>query len=670
MLFKLNFSQVCIATAKSIKVLVVKDIKQRGSDSSSTVTVSTPVLSRYILHDSQVGYAIHGSSRPCSMIFHKKHNLILYDVYDDDLRCNPKYAYQGEQVFLERVKGNDHELYDIVGLASENNQGLRELLVIRLSDSNIMMREQISGNVVTGVPLDNNYVPIVNFTGDQIKVLLIDIHNQSFSNIATYDMDFIESEIVEHIASMIANTPLLTPGWRNGAAKILKSIRGNYKVKVEHNVCIEHTVCETRFVIENPEFRFKGGPEHVFTIAFSISNNKISYRFFIPGRVYWEVVERQLQKRNINNVDKSKAKHKVIDNKKLNVETFSGTRSISDILCCGQEYAIVPNVKATSDINAPLYMVLDKNNTILAQLHNFLICHAYEFVFVMYIESWKERKYTLYAWHVLIYDTKRGKSHRIQISNPAADANTAWWTCHCYILKKCQKIVFITGVLSTIASNIFIIDLVKLRKDVNYIEKLDSAPDITSLIVRNYLIKKEKRWLDLEYQNIAYLVDESSGKIYIKAELKGYKKSTIILSSDLCKDEYIYEELEIYPLTIDNNKWINKPKYIPMYGLKELYNLFETRTLSSDLFVKFSGENVIIDKSYNRRSHINDNIVSNRSNTQFSLAHTKLQKDMIAVYRYDGGYFLSDRQSPRLVGVIVINDLVSVKTLKRSTVKI
>jgi hypothetical protein len=134
MLFKLNFSQVCIATAKSIKVLVVKDIKQRGSDSSSTVTVSTPVLSRYILHDSQVGYAIHGSSRPCSMIFHKKHNLILYDVYDDDLRCNPKYAYQGDQVFLERVKGNDHELYDIVGLASENNQGLRELLVIRLSD--------------------------------------------------------------------------------------------------------------------------------------------------------------------------------------------------------------------------------------------------------------------------------------------------------------------------------------------------------------------------------------------------------------------------------------------------------------------------------------------------------------------------------------------------------
>lgn len=78
------------------------------------------------------------------------------------------------------------------------------------------MREQISGNVVTGVPLDNNYVPIVNFTGDQIKVLLIDIHNQSFSNIATYDMDFIESEIVEHIASMIANTPLLTPGWRKG----------------------------------------------------------------------------------------------------------------------------------------------------------------------------------------------------------------------------------------------------------------------------------------------------------------------------------------------------------------------------------------------------------------------------------------------------------------------
>jgi hypothetical protein len=225
-------------------------------------------------------------------------------------------------------------------------------------------------------------------------------------------------------------------------------------------------------------------------------------------------------------------------------------------------------------------------------------------------------------------------------------------------------------VFSAPASDIFIIDLVKLRKDVNYIENIPSEPDSVLSIVRNYLIRKEKRWLNLEYKNIAYLVDEDSGKIYIKAELKGYTKSTIILSSDLCKDEYIYEELEIYPLTIENNMWINKPKYIPTYGLKELYNLFENGSLSSDLFFKFSDKSVIIDKSFNRRIHIIDNIRNDRNNNEFSLSHNKLKEDMIAVYEYDRRYLLSERQSPHLVGVIMINDLVSVKMLARSNVKI
>jgi hypothetical protein len=166
---KLKFSKVCISLSKSVKALVVKNISQRGEAGSSTVSVSTPILTRHILCDNQVGYAIVGSSKPCSMVLHKKHNLILYDMYDDDLRCNPKYAYQGKKVFLERFKSNDCKIYDIVRLTSESGQGLRELLVIRLSDSDIIIREQIFGNVFTGVPLDNNYVPIINFTNDQSR---------------------------------------------------------------------------------------------------------------------------------------------------------------------------------------------------------------------------------------------------------------------------------------------------------------------------------------------------------------------------------------------------------------------------------------------------------------------------------------------------------------------
>ena len=237
-----------------------------------------------------------------ALLLQKKNNILLYIKFHDSalkalltLVSSPQKYYKknyklssiisdSNKVFTNyrlTFLGVDNKLY----IAYYTNNNLFK--IFRISKSSYDVHDIIEFETIekvgAGLPLYNNYIPLVAVIKDTFIVMIYDIINKKRYEIAKYSIEFLEKQLADYINKLtgldISKNIRLYREWY----KILEPYRflGDRASK-SFEICNNLSVCKTLLYIGNDAIDQR--EEHIFfEMNFKIRNQKLHYEFSIPG---------------------------------------------------------------------------------------------------------------------------------------------------------------------------------------------------------------------------------------------------------------------------------------------------------------------------------------------------------------------------------------------------
>ncbi len=560
--------------------------------------------------------------------------------------------------------GADNELY--TAYRSNNN-----FKIVRISDKADVYELVAFKTIGIGIPLYNNYIPLVVLANDTFIVMIYDIINKKRYEIARYSIDFLENKINDYIKKLTGRDISKSIRHYREFYEILEPYRFlDDRASKSFEICNNLSVCKTLLYIGNDAIDQR--EEHIFfEMNFKIRNQKLHYEFSIPRGLSIKLY----------GLIKTPAKH-VIEKQILSIGLPKGNHITSNIVYYQNHYLIVRDFVY---INS--YYMLDIKKHTKHRIadnygHGVRFYIANNIIMIVHFTATKLSQ-EKGAWHLFIYDTikRRVFNTLIDAWYEGASADLVSY----YYLEKCQKAVFIVGRVNNqsrdfynteqirtmyTVSAITIIDLVKISNidDTEDIEKCKEMIKFPFFIER-YLRAKGR--CDADYVQADCAVDVKMSMLYITAYVHYCKNPVITIAQNLCDGNSRFYDFDLgvpilrtKELTKDKTKPIyvsikkiksaNFPEYLHRYDWRGFYNFVNSKTINTDLIFIAYPDFLIIDKHYHRAAQFYKEF------SDFYLSYTLL------IDSYLVGYYMVARdqtQSKSLVGLFVINDLTIVRLL-------
>ena len=673
---------------KALKVQVASYVKM-PSDSIHQKNIRFSYPEQYFFHQ-QVAYVFDISkiqsieNTQSSLLVQKKHNMLVYlkfrssalnallllgslsqEYYKmhyniSSLNNLPDLSTDHRLRFL----GVDNELYSAYHL---NN----EFKIVRISDGATIYELSGFNKIGIGLPLYNNFIPIVALMENTFIIMIYDITNKNSYKIAKYSIEFLEKQLADYINKLIGRDVSNSIKHYDEFYKILEPYCfTDAAANKSFDICNNLSVCKTVLYIGNKALQDRD--EHiVFEINFKIRNQKLHYEFSIPRGL------------SIKSYDliRTPTKH-VIENRILSIRLPKGNYTTPNIVYYQNYYMIVRDFFY---INS--YYILDLKKSaknIIFDTHGYGIRFYIldNIIMIVYFTATKLSQ-EKGAWHLLIYDTIRRSFYNTLIDEwyEGASANLLSY----YYLEKCKKIVFILGSVKNnnrdfydieqnrtvhTVSAITILDLSKMS-NINGNDEIEKCKEMIKFPrwLEKYLENKERRSLLISYVKADCTVDLNRSMLYITAFVLDYKNPVITIAKNLCSGSTKFYSFDLgipilrtKDLTKDKNRPIyisskalktaNFPNYLYNYDWRGFYNFVNSKTINTGLIFIAYPDFLIIDKHYHRVAPFY------KAFSNFYLA------DSLLIDSYLVGYYIVDRaqtQSTSLVGLFVINDLTIVR---------
>ena len=613
-----------------------------------------------------------------SLLLQKKQNMLSYlkfrrtalyalltlgSLYQKDHKIHNNISFLNNlpdvsQDYSLTFWGADNELYASYHLKNNFN-------IVRILDKAYIYELLAVKAIGVGLPLYNNYIPLVALANDTFIVMIYDIINKTRYEIANYSIDFLEKQFSNYIKKLTGRDISDRIGYYRASYKILEPYRfTDVTANKSFEICSNLSLCKTVLYIGN---RGINAYENyiIFEMEFEIRGKKLYYELSIPRGI-------SLRSRG---VAKTPAKQ-VIETQTMSISIPKVNYIQPNILYYQNDCAILKDF-----IYNDSYYILDLNKNTKHKISNKLgyrnatqFFVANNLIMIVYFASTKLSQERA-AWHLMIYDTieRRFFNTLIDDWHEGATANLLSY----YYIEKCQKVIFILGHVNDksrdfyniyqnrsihTVSAITILDLSKLSN----IADNDDIEKCKEMIKMPFFMEKylKAKWnVDIFYVQADCTLDAESSMLYITAYVPDYKNPVITMAKNLCQNnaKFYNFDLEIpilrtYDLIKDREKPIyisskalksaQFPKYLHMYDLKGFYDFVNSKTVNTGLIFIAYPDFLIVDRYYNRTSQFY------REFSEFYLTYPVL------INSYLVGYYMSENAQPHsLAGIFVINDL-------------
>jgi len=332
---------------KALKVQVARYVKV-PSDSIHQKNIRFSYPEQYFFHQ-QVSYVFDISkiqsieNTQSSLLVQKKHNMLLYlkfrssalnallilgSLSQEHYKMHYKVSSLNNIPDLStkhrlRFLGIDNELYTAYHL---NN----DFRIVRISDGATVYELSGFKEIGFGLPLYNNFIPIVTLIDNSFIITIYDITSKTSYKIANYSIEFLEKQLADYINKLIGRDVSNSIKHYDKFYKILEPYRfTNAASNKSFDICNNLSVCKTVLYIGNKALQDRD--EHiVFEMNFKIQNQKLYYEFSIPRGLFI----------NLYGLIRTPTKH-VIENRILSIRFPKGNYTTPNILYYQNHYMIV-----------------------------------------------------------------------------------------------------------------------------------------------------------------------------------------------------------------------------------------------------------------------------------------------------------------------------------------
>jgi hypothetical protein len=584
--------------------------------------------------------------------YHKMHNNISFLDNLLDLSIDHSLTFLGV----------DNELYTAYRLDND-------FKIVRISDGVDFYELSAFKTIGVGLPLYNNFIPIVVAIDNTFIVMLYDITNKTSHKIANYSIESLEKHLGDYIKKITGRDISKNIGHYRKFYNILEPYRFTDSTASESfEICSNLSVCGAVLYIGNRAINEYSMNYAVFKMEFKIRNQKLYYKLSIPRGLSFESL----------GLEKTPAKH-VIETQTLSIRLPKGNYMAANILYYQNNILILKDFVYNGS-----YYILNlkkhtKNRICTKNTYGMRFYMVDNIIMIVYLTATKLSR-EQETWHLMIYDTIRARFFNTPIINEWYLFAGAKFLLYHYI-EKCKKVVFILGKVDDrrmdfvdlelyrtmyTASAITIIDLSKVANitDNDDIEKCKETIKFPSSI-ENYLIAKGYKSVYISSTDCA--VDVRRSMLYVTASVAGHKNPVITLAKNLCDGNTKFYDFDLgipilrtRDLTKDRTRPIyisskalksaDFPKYLHMYDLRGFYNFVNSKTINTGLVFISYPDFRIVDRYYNRVSQF------------YKVFSDFYLKSSLLIDSYLVGYYTIERDQTRsLGGLFVINDLTIVK---------
>ena len=621
-------------------------------------------------------------STQSSLLLQKKQNILLYLKFHISVlnalfiidSLSPKYYKMHYNVsslnnlpdlstyHRLRFLGVDNELYTAYHL---NN----EFKIVRISNGATIYELSGFNKIGVGLPLYNNFIPIVALINNTFIIMIYDITNKTIYKIAKHSIKFLEKQLADYINKITGRDVSNSIKHYEKFYKILEPYRflGDRASK-SFEICNNLSVCKTLLYIGNDAIDQR--EEHIFfEMNFKIRNQKLHYEFSIPRGLSIKLY----------GLIKTPTKH-VIEKQILSIGLPKGNHITSNIVYYQNHYLIVRDFVYINSY----YMLDIKKHTKHRIADNY--SHGVRFYIannIIMIVHFTATKLSMEkgAWHLLIYDTIKRRFFVTLINDSYEGAS--YDLVSYYYIEKCQKAVFIVGRVDNqsrdfynteqirimhIVSAVIIIDLAKIS-NIEDTEDIEKCKEIIKFPrwIEKYLGSKVGNSTFVSYVKVDCTVDVNNSMLYITAFVPDYKHPVVTIAKNLCDRNTKFYDFNLglpilrsKDLTKDRTKPIytssqaiktaNFPKYLHRYDWRGFYNFVNSKTINTGLIFISYPDFLIVDRYYNRVSPF------------YKVFSDFYLKSSLLIDSYLVGYYTIERDQTRsLGGLFVINDLTIVK---------
>jgi hypothetical protein len=622
-----------------------------------------------------------------SLLLQKKHNMLLYIKFRDlslhallTLGSLPQKHYKTHYTAISlsnlpdlstdhslTFAGVDNKLY----IAYHFNNDFR---IVRILDGATVYELPGFKEIGVGLPLYNNFIPIVALTDNTLIVMLYDIKNNSSHKIANYSIQFLEKQLVDYINKLISRDISSSIIHYRESYRILEPYRfTDATAGKSFEICTNLSVCGTVLYISNMAVNESTTKHVVFEMKFKVRNQKLYYEFSIPSGMSFKWLLGV----------KTPTKY-IIETKTLNIRLSKGNYTAANILYYRSNILILKDFVYNDS-----YYILDLKKHIKHKIsNNYVFRNSIQFyivnnlIMIVYFASFKFSQGNS-GWHLMIYDTikRRFLNTLIKEWHEREDTDLVSY----YYVEKCQKAVFIIGTVKNnyrdfynlnqnrtihMVSVITILDLSKISNIIDK-EEIENCKEVIKFPrwVEKYLETKESRGAFVNCVQADCTVDTKNAMLYITAFVPDYKNPVITVAKNLCERNTKFYNFDLgipilrtRDLTKDKTKplyissktlaKVDYPKYIHIYDWKGFYNFANSKTINTGLIFIAYPHFLIIDRRYYRVTPFYKEF------SDLYLTESLLIDDWLV------GYCMIDRNQTRLIwlaGLFIINDLIIVR---------
>lgn len=623
------------------------------------------------------------------LLLQKKNNILLYlKSYDSSLSALLTLVSSTQKYYKKNYKlsslisnlnevltkhrltflGVDNELY--IAYYTNNNF----FKIVRISDSydvyDMIAFEAIK-KIGVGLPLYNNYIPIIVLENETFIVIIYDIINKTRYEVARYSIDFLEKQLSDYIKKITGLDISKTIRHHRESYGILVPYRfTDDRASKSFEICNNLSVCKTVFYIGNSTIDDRR--DHIiFEMNFKIKDQKLHYELSIP---------RGLSLRACG-LRKTPKKY-VIENQVLSIRLPKGNYRTLNIVYYQNYYMIVRDF-----LYRESYYILDlkkhtKNRISNTYGYDMRFYIANNIIMIVHFTATKLSQ-EKGAWHLFIYDTVKRRFFVTLINDSYEGAK--YDLVSYYYIEKCQKAVFMVGrvdnqsrcfynteqiITMHTVSVIVIINLAKIS-NIDDTEDIEKCKEIIKFPrwVEKYLGSKGSSTF-ISYVKADCTVDANNSMLYITAFVPEYKHPVITIAKNLCNSNAKFCDFDLgvpilrtkditkdknRPIYISNKaiKAANFPSYLHRYDWRGFYNFISSKTINTGLIFISYPDFLIIDRHYHRLAPF------------YKVFSDFYLTESLLIDSYLVGYYAAvDRDQTRttwLAGLFVINDLTLVQ---------
>ncbi len=687
--------------ARRLPVRVAKIIKIPFSARAKVVENEFIQCFRQFISGRQKAYTI--SSNYGTLFFYKKSNTIVQYYLPEEKDCSEifvtpiaeknEFTVHYSNAYKRSVRGS---YYHIIGINSEPYKVIIEkvnldksqktehtnieervgskIIIVNMKTNEKILELVLTGHFSIGFPIYNNYVPIINIVNRRIAVFVLDIAERKAINFAGSWLKNITKSVGNHLAKFKT-----VPDWNEVNLKLTQGRLTDYKIaEVRFTTDNNYIINKCVFHVSADEL-FKD--PILFTVEIGFENEIMRYKIILPKHV-------NIEELGINGIPNDY----VVENKVLRLHLINKENIRADVLYKDARYAILK-----PPFSEEKYYIVNRDGHIKYIIDSYVDCgnfRAPRYLFDLHFDD--DFIIILHKSSIMLYSITRGEWWVLEINNQYNKIDFCHYEYDYYYIKKCRKVVFVLLCKSDFGKSEFIIIDLKSIDDKVYYTRL-SIFTILEKEVRPYFRSTHRDFPTPSILTFGdYSVEVNNGTLYLRFNvltLYSDSESSILIEYDLCNSTHTWKEFKIdVPLKLHKLHGANAdtplylsykslalkglPKYLPMYSLRNLYDIITNKISNYGLVIekRVTSTRIIddplsdskkyvplmslyaIDSRFNRTSTVfRDMPLLGEYSTRGEVLVRPLHQDIAGIYHIIT--YGNSGSTIHIIGVIIINEL-------------